>query len=270
MKSIRLFSQTDNENYETSILAVNQDEHSSKDIVDTGNIPFLEYIKSGVKKKVFITKDKFLIGKSVKSVDFLCDEEGVSRLHAQIVKDKNKFCLEDLNSTNGTYLNDIKIESGKRHYLENKDILKFAEKEYIFFDFDAKLDNFSNYESKYDTQLLFSNEITSNKKYNHIACLVSDGKKIQITKNPFTLGKNSREVDYLCLNNSVSRVHAQIIFDGNQYYIMDMGSKNGTYINGNIILSHIKYPLDHQDMIKLANMKFLFTTKDIVEKAILL
>lgn len=56
-----------------------------------------------------------------------------------------------------------------------------------------------------------------------------------------TIGKpNNRippDVDISDLPNSglVSRVHAQIRFDGQDYYIQDMGSANGTHIN--------KYPL---------------------------
>lgn len=41
----------------------------------------------------------------------------------------------------------------------------------------------------------------------------------------------------------ISRIHAQIRFDGTDYYIQDMGSANGTYINKYPMLPGIWYKL---------------------------
>ncbi|NMG06367.1 MFS transporter [Brasilonema sp. UFV-L1] len=53
------------------------------------------------------------------------------------------------------------------------------------------------------------------------------------------------DVNLLTLPNSeyVSRVHAQIRFDGMDYYIQDLGSSNGTYINKFPMLPGIWYKL---------------------------
>jgi hypothetical protein len=47
----------------------------------------------------------FTIGRHPQVVDRVVDESALSRRHMRISKDKGKYLLEDLNSTNGTYLN---------------------------------------------------------------------------------------------------------------------------------------------------------------------
>ncbi len=53
-----------------------------------------------------------------------------SRKHARIFKDKNKYVLEDLKSTNGTYLNGVKVE--QKSELKNNDKIKFGNTEAVF------------------------------------------------------------------------------------------------------------------------------------------
>ncbi|MBW4627945.1 MAG: MFS transporter [Brasilonema octagenarum HA4186-MV1] len=63
------------------------------------------------------------------------------------------------------------------------------------------------------------------------------------------IGKSSNriipEVDLSDLPSSelVSRVHAQIRFDGNEYYIQDLNSSNGTYINNYPVIPGVWYKL---------------------------
>ncbi|WP_041274552.1 FhaA domain-containing protein [Desulforamulus reducens] len=42
--------------------------------------------------------------------DIVLNDSSISRRHAQIEKKNNRFCLSDLNSTNGTYVNGIPID----------------------------------------------------------------------------------------------------------------------------------------------------------------
>ncbi|MEO1186940.1 MAG: FHA domain-containing protein, partial [Cyanobacteria bacterium J06636_27] len=51
------------------------------------------------------------------------------------------------------------------------------------------------------------------------------------------------DVSNLPHSEVVSRNHAQIKFDGEDYYIQDMGSSNGTYINRYPLLPGIWYKL---------------------------
>jgi MFS family permease len=80
---------------------------------------------------------------------------------------------------------------------------------------------------------------------------IQTGKIIELPEDfeVITIGKqNSKiplDIDLLDLPNSdvLSRLHAQLRFDGTDYYIQDMGSTNGTFINKCPLLPEVWYKL---------------------------
>lgn len=62
------------------------------------------------------------------------------------------------------------------------------------------------------------------------------GEKIVIDRPEFVLGKNPNHTDFAIRdNNTVSRIHASITWDEEGYKIVDLGSMNGTFVNGSKI-----------------------------------
>jgi len=63
------------------------------------------------------------------------------------------------------------------------------------------------------------------------------------------------ECDYIIYDplNRVSRKHALLIKEGNNLFIEDLGSSNGTFINGRRIKSNIRVPINFQQKITLSN-----------------
>jgi hypothetical protein len=51
---------------------------------------------------------------------------GVSRLHARIVKEYSSIFIEDLNSSNGTWVNDKRIRAGDKVPLNHLDTIQFG------------------------------------------------------------------------------------------------------------------------------------------------
>lgn len=83
--------------------------------------------------------------------------------------------------------------------------------------------------------------------------------KISINKPVFRLGKEKSYVDYfISNNNAVSRSHADIITRGKKYFILDLNSKNHTYINDQIVPVQCETELHDGDHIKLGNEEFIF------------
>lgn len=83
--------------------------------------------------------------------------------------------------------------------------------------------------------------------------------KIYITKRNFIIGKSKEKADYAVLNNSaISRVHAEIIVSGNEYYIFDKGSTNHTYVNNVMVNQDSSVQIFDGDEIKLADEVFTF------------
>jgi len=53
----------------------------------------------------------------------------------------------------------------------------------------------------------------------------------------------------------VSRLHAAIKINKNRVAIMDLGSSNGTRVNGQKIVPHVDYPISHNDQIALGKLR---------------
>ena len=70
-------------------------------------------------KTVETDKEVITIGRNVKN-DIQIDNLSVSKQHARIVKHQGKYFIEDMKSTNGTYLNEKKITKEK---LANNDVI---------------------------------------------------------------------------------------------------------------------------------------------------
>ena len=64
--------------------------------------------KDKVLEKIETENPEITIGRSP-NTDIQIDNLAVSNQHARLIKQNNQYAVEDLNSTNGTYLNDEKI-----------------------------------------------------------------------------------------------------------------------------------------------------------------
>jgi hypothetical protein len=67
-----------------------------------------------------IEKDEIIIGRD-DTCDVVLPERQISRQHIRITKEENRFYIEDLESRNGTWINDVKLE-GKRELLDGDEI----------------------------------------------------------------------------------------------------------------------------------------------------
>lgn len=56
-----------------------------------------------------LVKQVYVVGKSKEKCDIILEDLSVSRMHCRILPDKEKTFLEDLNSTNGTFLNGMRL-----------------------------------------------------------------------------------------------------------------------------------------------------------------
>lgn len=76
--------------------------------------------------KLLATLDKsvFCIGKKKEDVDLLLEDPSVSRIHARIIQDKSGVYLEDINSTNGTCKNGLRLLPYEKKELEEGDEIK--------------------------------------------------------------------------------------------------------------------------------------------------
>ncbi|MCL4274753.1 MAG: FHA domain-containing protein [Anaerolineales bacterium] len=90
------------------------------------------------------------------------------------------------------------------------------------------------------------------------------------SRNEFTMGRISEgqpimpDIDlspYQAYAAGVSRLHAVIRRDGGRLIFMDLGSSNGTYINGKRLLPNVEQSLSHGDVVALGKLKMQILLK---------
>jgi len=103
--------------------------------------------------------------------------------------------------------------------------------------------------------------------------LMDSGKILPLaSRNEFTLGRLSEgqpimpDIDltpYQAYASGVSRLHAVVKRDANRVLVMDLGSSNGTYINGRRLNPHVEELLSHGDIIALGKLKIQVLLRNI-------
>lgn len=81
------------------------------------------------------------------------------------------------------------------------------------------------------------------------------GNTFNIPHSGITFGRQQGEV--ILQDNTISRVHSKISFSNGSYYIEDLGSTNGTFVNERQISKSI---LNNNDNIRLGSISFTFKT----------
>ncbi|MEA3452193.1 MAG: FHA domain-containing protein [Bacteroidota bacterium] len=143
-----------------------------------------------------------------KENDFQIPGTLVSRFHAEIkALPKNRYLITDKNSTNGTYINGRLLTNSKE--VSEADVikigkLKFTPQELSTNTLDDKIDSRENIKSLSD--------------------YLRD-------KTQIIIGRDKKS-DAQIIDNLISRRHASVTKENNKYFVKDLGSTNGTYVNG--------------------------------------
>jgi hypothetical protein len=103
--------------------------------------------------------------------------------------------------------------------------------------------------------------------------LMDSGKILPLaSRNEFTLGRLSEgqpimpDIDltpYQAYASGVSRLHAVVKRDSNRVAVMDLGSSNGTYVNGRRLNPHTEESLSHGDIVALGKLKIQILLRNI-------
>ncbi|GHU43188.1 hypothetical protein FACS1894111_08380 [Clostridia bacterium] len=79
-----------------------------------------------------LSKDLMIIGKDSEQVDICMEAKSISRVHAKIEKKRDTYYIEDLNSTNGTFLDGERMEYHQKLRLVKGARIAFGVEEYVF------------------------------------------------------------------------------------------------------------------------------------------
>lgn len=81
--------------------------------------------------------------------------------------------------------------------------------------------------------------------------------EIVVNKDEFIIGKKTETCDgVISFNKMISRAHCKISKKGNQYFITDLQSANGTFVNRVKLQPNKSFVINNGDIIRLANSDF--------------
>ncbi|MCZ6574104.1 MAG: FHA domain-containing protein, partial [Planctomycetota bacterium] len=163
-------------------------------------------------------------------------EDGqASRRHCTVTKLQSGYEVADLGSTNGTLVNDTPI---KRRKLVHGEQIRIGSTVITFDDPDHRQ---AAEEFKQFCALVYAK---GDRK----------GERVPLSEQPTTFGRNSS--NNVVLDDVVaSSYHCEVVRDLNGYTIRDLGSTNGTLINGEMIT---EATLSHGAKIRIGNIRFVF------------
>lgn len=178
-------------------------------------------------------KNVIYFGRDQKN-DIVLSSSLVSREHGRFVCKGDSWVIEDrsayqgIASTNGMTCNNAPIVS---HVIRDGDFVRI--------DNDA--------ETVSEGVLFVFSSADSNNTWSFVPLF---------GRQALTIGRE-RGCNIALSHISVSRMHAKILREGREWYIMDNDSKNGVIVNGNRISEKTK--LHEKDVITITNSKLIFT-----------
>jgi transcriptional regulator with AAA-type ATPase domain len=180
-----------------------------------------------------LSKDETKIGRA-KSNDIILNDPSVSRVHAVIMIDKGKLSLLDKSSSD-TFINNVKVSRKELHIDDMITIGPYSifPREYKYEEEKPELQT-----TCHEKTLAFSLITNEDKKsflLQHASLVFTkgpeEGLRYQIDKEKSTFGK-SDDNDLVLNDEFVSRHHGEISFSKGEFFIRDLGSRNGIFVNG--------------------------------------
>jgi pSer/pThr/pTyr-binding forkhead associated (FHA) protein/ABC-type multidrug transport system ATPase subunit len=185
-----------------------------------------------------LTKNIILIGR-IEQADLRLPESlpFVSKRHAEIRYTPGKAILSDLNSTNGTFLNSKRLEPGTPVILPSGSVIRIGDEGLgislglTFFDPSEGGSQAEGYRAV-------------------------GGASTQMTALRQVVIGRSPQCDIVLDGSAVSRMHARVQQIGDDFGLEDLGSLNGTYLNGARVTSLVR--VAEGDVIEIGGFALTF------------
>ena len=203
-------------------------------------------------KVYLLNKDVVTIGRGTKN-DIVINDNDVSRSHCQLLRHAGGYEIEDLNSTNGTFINGQRVMA--RRILKGGQLIELGDMITL------------EYEKEIIAPGLAPPKITPINMSKDFALAVEIGptprRIYSLNEETITIGRDlSNKI--VIQDPEVSRWHLQLLRtpDGN-YTAKDLGSTNGTILNGSPVVG--PKPLSVFDILELGTAVRLFYIHDTEE-----
>src|SRR5690606_32508235 len=84
-------------------------------------------------------------------------------------------------------------------------------------------------------------------------------KTIALKMSPFVIGRSQEAAHLVDRSAGVSRLHVEVALTADGWIARDLGSRNGTLLNGEPMTPYTPYPLKDGDVLRIAASVYRFT-----------
>lgn len=206
-----------------------------------------------------LKEPEVLIGRGARCQIVIRDDE-ISREHCKLVKGTGGYELVDTQSTNGTFVNGQRVT---QRVLHSGELIELGDSVTLL------------YERIVTGQLPAAKFKTPSEPIRPVALPVSafghylvvsrgaDVGAVHLLNNPIiTVGREARN-DVVIAEDAVSRYHLQLKRERTGYMVEDVGSTNGTFLNGAKL--EAAAPLNPDDVLRVGTMQLHYVRKPLPE-----
>ncbi len=198
----------------------------------------LEGLKEGLTFE--LEAEEITLGRGAMNM-VLLPHPSVSRRHAIIRRQGTHFVLTDLQSTVGTFVNQSKISTAS---LAHDDVVGFG----------LLLFKFASAEVTPDPTI-----VVAPPSKVKLICQegMEEGYEIRIDGQCADIGRDESN-DIRLLHSSISRKHCRLVIDGSRVIATDLGSSNGSSVNGEVLQEQEVFD---RDELRLGALCFVLSIK---------
>lgn len=235
---------------------------------DEDNTYFKEYIRilnEGMNFSIFDLEEYV---KKLENNDFQESNKQVQCIHCKnLLSEKTKFCPicgtkigEMRRDANDNVYNPLEyLDNPQREYKEIRRVSREESGTQGLSDDTTLLGDYGS--TEFQTMLLTERDFFT--EHNPYLIRISNDEKVFIKMSEVRIGKSTKENDYIITGNKmVSRKHAEIFVEDESVYVKDIGSLNGTFVNGRRLAENEECKLKNNDKLKFADEEFLFSVED--------
>lgn len=181
------------------------------------------------------------------------DEPGCSRRHCQVLKIASGYEIVDLKSRNGTKVNGVKRN---RHVLSDGDVIEIGDTRLTYREREGAEEEVILEDVGHESQVA-----TEGDCYLVYADGDRKGDRIPLAAGRVTFGR--KDSNTVTLKDAMaSSYHCEITKEGGGYVLRDLGSTNGTVVNGEPVS---ETTLGHGARVRIGRTRFVFVDPAVAD-----
>lgn len=187
-----------------------------------------------IERERFISSEGLTIGRSTEN-DLMISDLEASRFHSKILPENERLIVVDLDSTNGTFLNEDRVIGNRE--LNDGDRIRIGQLEFQITILSTETEEEpAKVELPFDETLVVLPDTSAPRFV--VSVGMGKGTEFVLNKDHMSIGRatSSKKWDIDLVDKAVSRPHAELDKNDDEWVLTDLNSANGTTVNGNRLI----------------------------------